>query len=315
MSGVDVVTGAFSYTGRLLAPRLLERGRSLRTLTKHPDRSSPLFSRVPSFPLDFSNPETLVDALRGADTLYNTYWVRSNHGAASFAQAVRNTNVLLDAARQAGIRRVVHVSIANPTAVDLPYYRGKAACEEAVRGSGISYGIVRPTLLFGHGDVLINNITWFLRHLPVFGIPGDGRARLQPVFVEDYVGLLVEAGAASGDIVLEAGGPEIFTFEELVRLLARAVHSRSRIVHLPPMLSLLGTRVAGLLVRDMVLTRDELSGLMADVLVSPEPSRCPTRLSQWLLNHHDELGRHWASELNRHYRLGRAEEGSARTAG
>ena len=306
MSGMDVITGAFSYTGRLLAPRLLERGRSLRTLTNHVDRSNPLFSRIPSFPLDFSNPQGLVDVLRGADTLYNTYWVRSNRGAASFAQAVQNTRLLLDAALRAGIRRVVHVSIANPTAVDLPYYRGKAACEEAVRGSGISYGIVRPTLLFGHGDVLINNITWFLRHLPVFGIPGDGRARLQPVFVEDYVEVLVQAGAASGDVVLEAGGPEIFTFEELVRLLARAVDSRSRIVHLPPTLSLLGTQAAGLLVRDMVLTRDELRGLMADVLVSPEPSRCPTRLGDWLLSHHDELGQHWASELNRHYRFGRA---------
>jgi NADH dehydrogenase len=306
MSGVDVVTGAFSYTGRLLAPRLLARGRGLRTLTNHPDRSSPLFSRVPIFPLDFSNPGQLVQALRGADTLYNTYWVRSNHGAASFAQAVSNTGVLLDAARKAGIRRVVHVSIANPMAADLPYYRGKAACEEAVRRAGIGYGIVRPTLLFGHGDVLINNITWFLRHLPLFGIPGDGRARLQPVFVEDYVELLVEAGAASGNVVLEAGGPEIFSFEELVRLLARAVRSRSRIVRVPPALSLLGTRLAGLLVRDMVLTRDELRGLMADILVSPEPPRCPTRLSDWLSTHQEELGRHWASELNRHYRLGGA---------
>ena len=314
-SPVDVVTGAFSYSGRFLAPFLLARGRRLRTLTNHPDRSSPDFSRITSFPLDFSDPSRLVDALRGADTLYNTYWVRSNYGAASFAQAVDNTTILLAAARRAGIRRIVHVSIANPTAVDLPYYRGKAACEDAVRRSGLAYGIVRPTLLFGHGDVLINNITWFLRHLPVFGIPGDGRARLQPVFVEDYVELLVEAGAASGDIVLEAGGPEIFTFEELVRLLARAVRSRSRIVRVPPTLSLLGARLAGVLVRDMVLTRDELRGLMADVLVSPEPSRCPTRLTDWLLSHHDELGRHWASELNRHYRLGRAAEGSARTAG
>src|SRR5436305_3130230 len=161
MSTVDVVTGAFSYTGRFVAPRLLGRGRAVRTMTNHRDRSSPLAGRIEVFRLDFNRPSGLIAALRGADTLYNTYWVRSNHGAASFEQAVRNTGVLIDAAREAGVRRVVHISIANPDKSNRPYYRGKAALEAGVRASGISYAILRPTLLFGHGDVLINNIAWF----------------------------------------------------------------------------------------------------------------------------------------------------------
>ncbi len=302
MSELDVITGAFSYTGRFLAPRLLDRGRQLRTLTNHPAPGHPLAGRIEAHPLDFTQPERLVESLRGADTLYNTYWVRSTHGAASFAQAVRNTTVLVDAACTAGIRRLVHVSIANPSDSDLPYYRGKAQLEDVVRRSGLSYAIIRPTLLFGRGDVLINNIAWFLRHLPVFGIPGNGRYRLQPVFVDDYADRIVEAGLVDQDVVVDVAGPEIFTFEALVRTLRDAIGRRTPLIHLPPSLAIAGTRAVSLAIRDMVLTGAELRGLMAELLVSRQPSTCPTRLSEWAPRAGDSLGRRYASELDRHYR-------------
>lgn len=302
MNELDVVTGAFSYTGRFVAPRLLQRGRRLRTLTNHPNPQSPLFSRIERAPLDFSQPVQLVEALRGVDTLYNTYWVRSTHGAASFEQAVTNTGILIDAARQAGVRRLVHVSIANPEDSDLPYYKGKAELERRVRDSGLSFAIVRPTLLFGHGDVLINNISWFIRHLPVFGIPGDGQYRLQPVFVEDYADRIVEAGASSENLTIDVAGPEIFTFEGLVRMLREALDRRTAILHLPPSLALAGAGLVSLWLRDITLTGAEVRGLMAELLVSKEPSTCPTRLTVWARTHHAELGRHYASELDRHYR-------------
>jgi len=303
MSTPDAVTGAFSYTGRFVAPRLLARGRTVRTLTNHPDPQSPLAGQVELFALDFEQPSRLVDALRGVDTLYNTYWVRSNHGAASFAAAVRNTGVLIDAAREARVRRLVHVSIANPDKSDLPYYRGKAQLEQRVRESGLSYAIIRPTLLFGHGDVLINNIAWFIRHLPVFGIPGDGQYRLQPVFVEDYADRIVAAGSATENLTIDVAGPEIFTFEGLVRLLRDAVGRRTAIVHLPPQLALIGAQLVSLSLRDITLTGAELRGLMAELLFSHEPSTCPTRLSDWAREHHGELGQRYASELERHYRV------------
>jgi uncharacterized protein YbjT (DUF2867 family) len=302
MTTLDAVTGAFSYTGRFVGPRLLARGRKLRTLTNHPNPRSPLAAQVEAFPLDFEQPARLVEALRGVDTLYNTYWVRSTHGAASFTAAVRNTGVLIDAAREAGVRRLVHVSIANPDQSDLPYYRGKTQLEQRVRESGLPYAIVRPTLLFGHGDVLINNITWFIRHLPVFGIPGDGQYRLQPVFVEDYADQIVAAGASTENLTLDVAGPEIFTFEGLVRMLRDAVGARTALVHLPPRLALLGAQVVSLALRDITLTGNEVRGLMAELLISHEPSTCPTRLSDWARAHRDELGRHYASELERHYR-------------
>ena len=302
MSTLDAVTGAFSYTGRFVAPRLLAQGRSVRTLTNHADPQSPLAAKIDVFPLDFEQPGRLVAALRGVDTLYNTYWVRSNHGAASFEAAVRNTGLLIDAAREAGVRRLVHVSIAKPDKSDLPYYRGKAQLEQRVRDSGLSYAIIRPTLLFGHGDVLINNISWFIRHLPVFGIPGDGQYRLQPVFVEDYADRIVAAGGATENLTVDVAGPEIFTFEGLVRMLRDAMARRTVLMRVPPTVALAGAMLVGVAVRDMALTGAEVRGLMAELLISHQPSTCPTRLSDWARQHQEELGIRWSSELGRHYR-------------
>ena len=298
---VDVVTGAFSYSGRFIAEQLLERGRGVRTLTNHPQPDHPLASRIPTYPLNFSDDATLVAALTGTDTLYNTYWVRAPHGSLTHAIAVDNTKRLIDAARRAGVRRIVQTSIANPTASTTSYYRGKAALEEAIRSSGLSYAIVRPTLLFGGGDVLINNIAWLLRHFPVFAIPGDGRYRLQPMHVMDHAGLLVEVGSQQADVVVDSAGPEIFTFDELVHLIRRAMNVRSLVVHVPPVLAMAGASVAGRVVGDMLLTRDEVDDLMHDILVSHEPPRGTTRLTIWLRLHGNEVGRNYASEMDRHY--------------
>jgi nucleoside-diphosphate-sugar epimerase len=301
VNNIDVVTGAFSYSGRFVAAQLLERGRSLRTLTNHPKPEDPLAPRIPTYPLNFLDQGGLVTALTGADTLYNTYWVRAPHGSLTHDVAVENTRRLIAAARRAGVRRIVQTSIANPTASSTSYYRGKAALEDAVRSSGLSYAIVRPTLLFGEGDVLINNIAWLLRHLPIFGIPGDGRYRLQPMHVKDHAGLLVEVGSQPADVVVDSAGPEIFTFDELVHLLRRAMKLGTLVVHLPPVLAMAGASVAGRLVGDMLLTRDELDDLMRDILVSHEPPRGTTRLTDWLRLHRNDVGRHYASEIDRHY--------------
>lgn len=299
---IDVVTGAFSYSGRFIAAELLERGRGVRTLTNHPNPRHPLAPRIPSRPLDFDDHAALVAALSGADTLYNTYWVRAPRVGVRHKIAVDNTKRLIEAARRAGVRRIVHTSIANPTASRLSYYRGKAELEAAVRSSGLSYAIVRPTLLFGEGDVLINNIAWLLRHLPVFGIPGDGRYRLQPMHVRDHAALMVETGLESSDRVVDSAGPDILTFEELVRLLRGAMGLHTVLLHLPATLVMLGATVAGRLTGDMTLTRDELDDLMRDILISHEPPRGRTRLSDWLRSNRDQIGRGYASEIERHYR-------------
>ncbi|HEV2013202.1 MAG TPA: NAD(P)H-binding protein [Candidatus Dormibacteraeota bacterium] len=318
-ASIDIVTGGFSYSGRFIAAQLLERGRSVRTLTNHPRTGDPLASRIPSYPLDFADRAALVSALTGADTLYNTYWVRAPHGSLTHAVAVENTKQLIDAARRAGVRRIVHTSIANPTASSLSYYRGKAELEDAVRSSSLSYAIVRPTLLFGEGDVLINNIAWLLRHLPIFAIPGDGRYRLQPMYVKDHASLVVEVGTQPADVVIDSAGPEIFTFDELVHLLRRVMNLRTLVLHLPPALAMAGATVAGRLVGDMLLSRDELDDLMHDILFSHEPPHGTTRLTDWLASNRDQIGLGYASEIERHYRPAtairrEARPGAGRTA-
>src|SRR3984893_1106520 len=310
---VDVVTGAFSYSGRFIAAQLLERGRRVRTPHTHPEPDDPLAPQIPTYPLNFGDPAGMVAALTGADTLYNTYWVRAPHGTLTHDVAVENTKRLIDAARRAGIRRFVQTSIANPTASTTSYYRGKAALEDAVPSSGLSYAIVRPTLLFGEGDVLINNIAWLLRHLPVFGIPGDGRYRLQPVHVRDHAGLLVKAGLDSTNQNVDSAGPEIFTFEELVHLLRHAMGLHTVVLHMPPALAMVGAIIGGRLTGDMLLTRDELDDLMRDILISHEPPRGTTRLTDWLPSNRDQIGRGYASEIGRHYRPATAIRPEARS--
>ena len=301
MREFSVVTGAFSYTGRYIAERLLAMGQPVRTLTRHPPSVSD--SGIEVAPLNFADRDGLVDALRGATTLYNTYWVRFPRGWVTFEQAVANSQSLFEAAGIAGVRRLVHISVTNPSATSpLPYFKGKGKVEEALARSGLSYAIIRPTLIYGLEDVLLNNIAWFLRRLPVFGIPGNGSYRVQPVSVEDVADLAVFAATQKDNLVMDAVGPEIYTFDALVRALAEAVGSHVRIAHVSPALAMLAVGVAGRVVRDVVLTRDELRGLMENLLVSNGPPTGRRRLSEWLAINGESLGRRYANELKRNYR-------------
>jgi len=299
---LHVVTGAFGYTGQYITRRLLAAGQRVRTLTGHPDRPNPFGERVEVARFNFDDPPALVESLRGADVLYNTYWVRFSHGRATFDRAVENTRTLFHAAKEAGVRRVVHVSIANPSLDSpLPYYRGKALLEQAVQASGLSCAILRPTVIFGPEDVLINNMAWLVRRFPLFVVPGDGRYGLQPIFVQDMAGLAVQAAQGQENVVLDAVGPETYTFDELIRLIARTLGRRVRLLHLPPGAALLLSQFVGLAVRDVLLTREEVQGLMANLLVSQDPPTGQTCLSEWLRQNADRVGSRYASELNRHY--------------
>jgi NADH dehydrogenase len=300
MATVDVVTGAFSYTGSFIARRLLAAGHDVRTLTNNPHPPSDLAERVASAPLDFDDADSLVRFMRGAETLYNTYWIHSNYGADAFAGAARRSQRLFAAARDAGIRRIVHISIANSTMSRHPYYASKAAVEDALRSTGLAYGIVRPTLVYGEGDVLINNIAWVLRHFPIFAIPGDGAYRLQPVHVEDVAAIAVTTGLAGDSLAVDAAGPDILTFETLVRMLRQAVDSRAVLLKAPPALALAGARVAGFIARDALLTREQLDDLRAELLISHEPPRGTIRLSDWLPGQQAMLGHRYASAQTRH---------------
>ena len=297
-----VVTGAFSYTGKYATRLLLDRGYRVRTLTFHPLRENQFGPQVEVFPYNFDRPERLVESLRGASTLINTYWVRFPRGDATFEGAVRNSRVLIDAAARAGVRRIVHVSIANPS-LNSPfeYYRGKAQLEQAVVASPLAYTILRPAVIFGLEDILINNIAWFVRNFPVFGIPGNGLYRIRPIYVEDMARLLADAVERRSNCVVNAAGPETFSFEELVRLISCHLGMRPLLVHLPMPLAYASTRAIGWLVGDVILAWQEYRGLMADLLAPGGPSTGETCLSDWLREHRDRIGRVYASEVARHF--------------
>ena len=299
---INFVTGAFGYTGKYITRRLLNMGKSVRTLTGHSDRENPFGDQVRAFPFNFDRPGELVRALQGATTLYNTYWVRFTYGPTKFDQAIENTKTLFRAAKEAGVRRVVHVSIVKPDLQSpLPYYKGKAELEQALINSGLTYAIIRPAVIFGAEDVLINNIAWLIRHFPVFAIPGAGDYGLQPIYVEDMADIAVNAGRASENKIVDAVGPEIYTFDTLVRLMAGKLNRRVWIVHLPPKLALFLSQIVSRLVNDVILTQEEVDGLMANLLISDNPPTGRTRLSDWLAQYRDTVGKHYASEVKRHY--------------
>jgi NADH dehydrogenase len=300
----NTVTGAFGYSGKYITSELLARGHRVRTLTRaHQDRPNPFGAQIEIAPLDFANFDELVRNLSGASTLYNTYWVRFPRGAVTFGTAVENTKTLIRAAEQAGVRRIVHLSVSNPSLDSrLDYFRGKAVLEKAIADSRLSYAIIRPTVIFGPEDILINNIAWLLRRAPVFAIPGPGKYRVQPVSAEDVASIAVDAGQRSDNLMLDAAGPEIYTYEELVRAIARAVGSRARFIHLPPGVVWALAWMVGIGVNDVLLTRQELQGLVDDLLVSHQPPTGKSRFSDWLQRNAASLGTRYASELGRHFR-------------
>jgi len=302
MSDVDLVTGSFGYTGSFIAERLLARGRRVRTLTRRPAGDHRLAGRIETFPLAFDDPVALTRALEGVHTLYNTYWMRFPRGKRGFEQILEETRLLLDAARAAGVGRVVHFSVSNASLhAPTEYFRAKARSEDIVRSSGILAAIVRPTLLFGRGDILINNLAWTLRRVPVFGIVRPGDYLVQPVRVADVADLAVGLGVRGDEPTVDAAGPERYRFDDLVHAVRDAVRARSRIVMVPASVALLASRALGLLVRDVVLTRDEVTELTAGLLVSHDPPTCALQFSTWLEGEAGGLGRRWASELARNY--------------
>ncbi|MCB0103789.1 MAG: NAD(P)H-binding protein [Anaerolineales bacterium] len=297
------VTGAFSYSGKYITKHLLERGDEVITLTNHPNRPNSFEGKIKSFPLNFANETELTESLRGVDVLINTYWIRFDKGTNTQPQAVENTKALVNAAVKAGVKRMVHVSIANPSEDShLPYYWGKAANEKAVTESGMSYAILRPTVLYGGGeDILINNIAFLLRRLPFFLIPGDGSYGIQPVHVDDLAKLAVEGVYSKDNYIVDAVGPDAYTFKELVNVVGETIGAKRPLISVPPRLALLAAQFLSLFVSDVILTPEEVDGLMGNLLVSKHPALAKTVFKDWLNENKATTGARYASEIKKHF--------------
>jgi uncharacterized protein YbjT (DUF2867 family) len=299
---LHAVTGAFGFSGKYIARHLLGKGLRVITLTNSPHRQNPFGGQIKAFPYHFEQPEKLATALEGVEVLYNTYWVRFNYKDFSYAQAVANTGILFEAARKAGVKRIVHVSITNADEQSpLEYFSGKGKVERLLRESGLSHAILRPAVLFGLEGILINNIAWVLRHFPVFFVFGSGEYRLQPIFVDDLAALAVTQGEERRDTIIDAIGPETYTYRELVQEIGRAIGKGRPLVSVPPNMGYVVAKIMGRLVHDVLVTREEIEGLMADCLHVEAPPAGPTRLSDWAAAHADFLGTRYESELARRF--------------
>ena len=298
---MDIVTGAYGFLGKYITKKLLQIGHDVKTLTNSPDRENPFGDKVKPIPFNFDNPLELQKSLEGVSVLYNTYWVRFNYPPYfTFKKAVENSKILFDAAKRAGVKRIVHVSITNPS-LDSPleYFRGKAILEKLLMESGISYAILRPAVIFGKEDILINNIAWFLRKFPVFGVFGDGMYKLQPIYVEDFAKLAVKLGNKSENIVIDAVGPEIFTYRELVKTIGEIIGKKRPVVSIPPKIGYFVGYISGKIIGDVIITKDEIKGLMSDLLYTDSSPTGNKKLTEYLRENKDRVGIKYRSELKR----------------
>ena len=297
---IHAVTGAYGYSGKYIAQRLLSKHYRVITLTNSIHRNNPFGKKVRAYPFNFDDPHKLTQSLKGVRILYNTYWVRFNHKMFTQADAVRNTITLFNSAKKAGVKKIVHISITNPSEDShLEYFRGKAKLEKALMDTGLSYSILRPTVLFGNEDILINNIAWALHKLPVFAVFGDGHYRLQPIYVDDLAELAVEHGEKEENSIIDAIGPETFTYRELVQTIGRIIGRKRPIISAHPALVYIVGRIISLLVNDVLITREEIEGLMSNLLCVNSPPTGKTRLTDWIEEHAESLGRQYTSELAR----------------
>ena len=297
---IQAVTGAFGYSGKYITRKLIEEEVSVRTFTNSPNRQNPFENKIKVYPYNFENYPKLVASLIGVEVFYNTYWVRFNHSDFSHSSAVSNTLLLFRACREAGVKRIVHVSITNPSEEsELEYFSGKAKLEKALIDSGIGYSILRPAVLFGNEDILINNIAWMLRHLPVFGVFGDGEYKLQPIHVQDFAELAVQEGKGSENKIIDAIGPETFSYRELVKTISEIIGVRRATVSVPPSVGYACGVIAGWMLGDKVITKDEIKGLMKGLLATNSNPVGTTALTEWAKRNSNQLGRHYASELAR----------------
>ena len=299
---MNVVTGSFGYIGKYITQELLDKGHQVKTITTHPDKPNPFGAQVKASHYHFENPEKLTQSLAGCDTLFNTYWVRFNYRQWSFDQALENTKTLFRCAKKAGVRKIIQISVTNPSEDDeLPYYKGKALQERALKESGVGYTIVRPTLVFGKEDILVNNIAWTIRKFPVVPIFGSGKYEVQPIFVEDLAAITVAASESEESQTIDAIGPQTLTYDEFLKLIARELNRNIIFIHTSPSLGILLGNMIGLLVKDVVLTKDELRGLMCNKLTSNQAPNGKTLFSDWLRDNKDSVGSEYTSELNRHF--------------
>ena len=212
---------------------------------------------------------------------------------------MENTRRLYEAAKEAGVKRIVQFSVANPTkAPNWTYFEGKVQVENMLKASGLSYSILRPTVLFGgQRNVLINNIAWMLRRFPVFGVFGFGNYPIQPVHVEDVAEVAIQQGRITENTVVDVTGPETFRYKDYIGMMAKSMGLKRLILPMPPLGAWLFGRVLGVFLQDDVITRAEIKGLRQGLMASDAPPNGTRLFSTWIAKHGASFGMRYQNDL------------------
>lgn len=304
---INLVTGAFSYSGKYIADELLKYDHKIKTLTGHPDEESINFDKIDIFPYNFENYSELVTSLTGVTTFINTYWIRFPQKDITWDDVVSNSKILFDACKEAGVKKIIHLSVTNPSLNSpYPYFKGKAEVEDYLTSLDISYTIIRPALTFEDGDILLNNIAWLLRRSPLFGIFGDGKFMIQPISQLDLSKVVVSHIYDGKDTreIIDAIGPETHEFQDIIKMLNSATNSKTLILKFPGVLywiPYLFSKIVGFFMKDTLLTRNEIGALKDNLLLTNSLPVADTSFKDWVSKNGDKLGSEYAHEINRHY--------------
>ena len=303
-----LVTGAFSFTGSFISRELLKSNDEISTFTNHPNENKEYFSQVRVFPYCFNEYQKMVDYLKDISIVINTYWIRFPKRGVTWENAISNSKILFDACRDAGVGKIIHISVTNPSLKSpYPYFKGKARVEDYLRSCNVQYVIIRPALIFSEGDILINNMAWIMRRSPVFGIFGSGKFKVQPISQEDLAKIVVQNvnSDLKNNSIIDAIGPETLEFKQLLRLITDSTGSKTLILPFWGYLKWIPfvfSKLFGYLLRDVLLTRHEMNALIDNLLLTDSPSLGSQSIKKWLKENGDELGKFYAHEINRHYK-------------
>ncbi len=272
------VTGATGFVGSHLCRELAARGHAVTALVREGSSAERLAGENISFARgDITRPESLPPAFQGCDAVVHLVGIiRERPGQTFEGIHAEGTASVVRAARQAGVRRLVHMSAAGtrPDAAS-SYHRTKWLGEEAVRASGLEWVVLRPSLIFGRGDGFTTTMMDLVRRAPVVPVIGSGKNLMQPVAVGDVCAAFaasVEEERHTGQ-TYELGGPDRLTYEEIVRMVVRAMGLRRRFVHIPAGLMMPVAAVLSRLSPRFPLTPDQIRMLQEDNIAEGDHAR------------------------------------------